>query len=338
MKPIRGGARGLLALGVLCTIVCALPPLSSAQTTETRYFEETEHNVSGEFLRFFDAYGGRAIFGYPLTRVLIEDGREVQYFQRARMVLDPDLPAGERVFLGDLGVELGYTQPPISLAQIPPTGHPDKRFFPSTGHTVAFAFLDFYDAHQGAVILGDPISEWTIERNGRIVQYFQRGKLEWYPENPAGLRVQPGMLGTIYVEQFVDPIYTQREDPYSRRAPPSLVPTPDADGPISSAVTDLRLRVTVKHPIIGLDGTQTIYAYVLDQEERGVPGVTPQIEVVYGDGTVVQLAGSVSNDNGYSQVDLEIDRPAPGYVVLVNVWARYEGLEARTRTAFLPWW
>jgi hypothetical protein len=325
-------------LGVLAIWVCALAPLSYAQTTDTRYFEETEHNVSGEFLRFYDAYGGRGIFGYPLTRVLVENGREVQYFQRARMELHPDKPAGERVQLGNLGVELGYTQPPVPLSQIPPSGHPDKRFFQSTGHTLSFAFLDFYDSHEGPTVLGDPISEWTIELNGRIAQYFQRGKLEWYPENPAGLRVQPGMLGTIYVEQFVDPIYTERELPYSRRTPPALTPTPEGAAPLPAAVTDLRLRVTVKYPIIGLNGTQTIFAYVLDQEGRGVPGVRPEIELVYRDGTMDQRTGEATDDNGHSQVDLEIDEPAPGYVVLVNVRARHQTLEARTHTAFLPWW
>ena len=75
MGSNRMGARGLVLLGMLGVLFCALSPLSLAQTTDTRYFEETEHNVSGEFLRFYDAYGGRAIFGYPLTRVLTENGR-----------------------------------------------------------------------------------------------------------------------------------------------------------------------------------------------------------------------------------------------------------------------
>jgi len=66
--------------------------------------------------------------------------------------------------------------------------------------------------------------------------------------------------------------------------------------------------------------------------------VTPQMEVVYRDGTVDRLVGSVTNDNGYSQAELQIARPAPGYVILVELAARYEGLEARTHTAFLPWW
>jgi hypothetical protein len=240
--------------------------------------------------------------------------------------------------LGNLGVELGYTQPPVSLAQIPPTGHPDKRFFPGTGHTVAFAFLDFYDDNKGPTVLGHPISEWMIELNGRIVQYFERGKLEWYPENPAGLRVQPGMLGTIYVAQFVDPIYTERELNYSRRTPPIFTPTPADAAPVSPAVTELRMRVTVKHPIIGLNDTQTIFAYILDQEGQGVPGVTPTIEVIYRDGAVDRLTGAASDDNGLCQANLKINEPAPGYVVLVNLVARYEGLEARTHTAFLPWW
>jgi hypothetical protein len=278
------------------------------------------------------------MFGYPLTRAFLEDGRQVQYFQRARMELVPDQDSGQRVQLGALGVELGYTQPPISLDQIPASDHPDKRFFHSTGHTVTFAFLDFYDNNEGPTILGDPISEWTIELNGRIVQYFERGKLEWYSENPEGLRVQPGMLGTIYVEQYVDPIYTERESPYLREALPLLTPTPEDEPAVASGVTELQLRVTLKHPIIGLNGTQTVYAYVLDQQERGVSGVTPEIEVIYGDGTVERLAGAVTNDNGYSQADLTIGKPAPGYVVLVNLVARYEGLEARTNTAFLPWW
>jgi hypothetical protein len=66
--------------------------------------------------------------------------------------------------------------------------------------------------------------------------------------------------------------------------------------------------------------------------------VRPEIEIIYRDGTVEQLSGGVTNDNGYSQADLMIGAPAPGYVVLVHLVARYEGLEAHTHTAFLPWW
>jgi len=79
---------------LLCTILAVgvLPALWVFAQQDARYFEETGHTVRGEFLRFYERYGGRAIFGYPLTRVLVEDGRQVQYFQRARMELYPDKP------------------------------------------------------------------------------------------------------------------------------------------------------------------------------------------------------------------------------------------------------
>ena len=89
--------------------------------------------------------------------------------------------------------------------EVLPFTHPDKRYYPETGHTVAFAFLEFYEDHGGPALFGYPITEWIIETNGRIVQYFERVKLEWYPENPPGQRVQPGMLGVIYVEQYCRP-------------------------------------------------------------------------------------------------------------------------------------
>ena len=181
--------------------------------------------------------------------------------------------------------------------------------------------------------------EWIIELNGRIVQYFERAKLEWYPENPPGQRVQPGMLGVIYVEQYVDPLYTGREDPFARSAVAASTPSPVAEPPsIPSAVTDLQVLATVKHPIIGLQDTQTVYVYVLDQSEEGLEGASVDVEVQYQNGRTDRFAIQETNTNGYGQIDFAIGELAPGYVVIVNLYARYAGLEARTRSAFLPWW
>lgn len=55
------------------------------------------------FLSFFDAYGGIAQFGYPISGIEYHDGRMVQYFQRARFEWHPELPAGSRVTLTELG-------------------------------------------------------------------------------------------------------------------------------------------------------------------------------------------------------------------------------------------
>jgi hypothetical protein len=68
-----------------------------------RYFNETDHHVCYAFLDFFDAYGGIAQFGYPISEIEIRDRRLVQYFQRARFEWHPELPSGQRVKLTDLG-------------------------------------------------------------------------------------------------------------------------------------------------------------------------------------------------------------------------------------------
>jgi hypothetical protein len=316
---------------------------ASAQQQDTRYFEETGHNVSGPFLLFYEQYGGRKIFGYPLTEEFDENGRRVQYFQRARMERYAEGPEAHEVWLGALGKELGYAQPPLAESERPLSDHPDRRYFPESGHTVAFAFLDFYESNAGPEILGHPISEWVIELNGRIVQYFEKGKLEWYPGNPSGQRVQLGMLGTIYVEQFVDPIHTERER-YLRTGTPAPAETREtyplaADAqPISLEVTGLQVVATLDHPIIGLQGTQTAHIYVRDQLNQGVEGVPVDIEVQYRDGRADRFTMPATNEHGYSQLGFEIGDPAPGMVVIVTLHARYESLEASTNVAFLPWW
>jgi hypothetical protein len=322
------------------TFLFILPALLTfAQGEDTRYFEETGHNVSGEFLRFYDQHGGRAIFGYPLTREFVENGLVVQYFQRVRMEKHPENPEPYQVQLGLLGEELGWRQAPIPESEIPPSTHSDKRYFPETGHTVAFAFLEYYQDNGGLDIFGYPITEWIIELDGRIVQYFQRGKMEWYPENPPGQRVQLGMLGTRYVEEFVDPIYKERESSYihSQAIPPTATPIPGSTDPLSD-VTGLRIMATLKYPIIGLKSTQTVYVYVLDQSSHGVSGVLVDMQVEYKDGRRDSFSLPLTDTNGYTQIEFPIGDPAPGYVVIVNLAASHGNVRGETSTAFLPWW
>jgi hypothetical protein len=83
------------------------------------------------FRRFFDAYGGLPVFGYPISGLLSEadqatgQTRTVQYFERARFELAPgasaETPLLEQVYLGALGREY-----PGIAAQcgLPPTAAP----------------------------------------------------------------------------------------------------------------------------------------------------------------------------------------------------------------------
>ncbi|HMA35385.1 MAG TPA: hypothetical protein VKY74_13020 [Chloroflexia bacterium] len=58
-----------------------------------RYFAATGHSILGGLLRFWDAEGGLPVFGFPLSEELTEDGRTVQYFERARLEWHPELEA-----------------------------------------------------------------------------------------------------------------------------------------------------------------------------------------------------------------------------------------------------
>ncbi len=165
-------------------------------------FAETGQTVRGPFFGFFNRYGGLDRFGYPIAGETTDGGRTVQVFQRARMERFPE-NAGtpyevQLTLLGDL----------LTAGRRPfPTGDPfsnssDHRYFAETGHGVHNGFLRAFDARGGLESFGYPISEELYGENGwpYAVQYFQRARFEYHPEN-AGTpyEVQLGLLGEEYL-------------------------------------------------------------------------------------------------------------------------------------------
>ena len=108
--PEHAGTRYEVQLGLLGDILTSgriFPKATPVATTEDqRYFPETGHVVSGAFLRFYNTRGGLDIFGYPVSEVIQENGRSVQYFQRSRFEYHPQLPEAYQITLGLLGEEL----------------------------------------------------------------------------------------------------------------------------------------------------------------------------------------------------------------------------------------
>lgn len=68
-----------------------------------RLFPPQGFQICYAFLEFFDAYGGIAQFGKPISNFEYQNSRLVQNFQYARFEWHPDRPVGERVVLTDLG-------------------------------------------------------------------------------------------------------------------------------------------------------------------------------------------------------------------------------------------
>jgi hypothetical protein len=77
------------------------------------YFPSTRHTIRGNLLRFWEAHGGLAVFGAPLTEVFRDsngDGSRriysMQYFQHARLELHPEnRDPRYTILLGLLGPE-----------------------------------------------------------------------------------------------------------------------------------------------------------------------------------------------------------------------------------------
>jgi hypothetical protein len=96
-------------------------------TPTNRYFAETGYGVRGAFLQFWEQHGGLAIFGYPISnevQEMLDDGKvhTVQYFERARMEMHPELantPYAVQLGLIGTALHMQTDQPQITSAPTP---------------------------------------------------------------------------------------------------------------------------------------------------------------------------------------------------------------------------
>jgi hypothetical protein len=157
------------------------------------FVNQTSHHISDRsgFLRFWRENGGVMIFGYPIGEETVEDGRIVQYFERARFEYHPE-------FLGQPGqVQLSLLGRQLTEGRDFPDGAPDggTLYFPETKHTLSGKFLQFWQKRGGLAIFGYPISEPFEEASPsdgqtRLTQYFERARFEYHPEALGGFYQQ----------------------------------------------------------------------------------------------------------------------------------------------------
>jgi len=309
-------------------------PAAHSQTPDGNcdYFSETGHYACDEFLEFFNTRGRLEVFGYPLTEAFDDPARglRVQYFQRARMEWHPYNPETYKVQLGLLVDELGYQFPPASPEQIPPFNNGLRRHFPETAHVVSHAFLYYFEEHGGVDIFGYPRSEFMYD-DGYIVQYFQRARMEWHPEDISGPQMRLTNLGEIYVERFGVPRgYDRPLNPPERIETSSLTVALDR-------ITELRIDASVRYAITGQEGKQTVFVYVTDQQRQAVPGASVAVTVRYQSGDA-RYECEPTNENGFTGSTFDLQPALPGKNVVIDVVATYADLVGKTQTFFLPWW
>ncbi|HEX2915392.1 MAG TPA: WD40 repeat domain-containing protein [Chloroflexia bacterium] len=187
---------------------------AQAADNNCQYFKETGYETCGLFNEYWKANGGLARQGFPVSAEFDEeqapppagDGlvHRVQYFQRARFEYHSENKPPYNVLLGLVGTEQYNTKyadnPPAFLE--PLSG--DCQYFPETRLKACGKFLEYWQQNGGLAQQGLPISEEFEEQNapppagdGKIhrVQYFQRARFEYHPENQPPYQVLSGLLG-----------------------------------------------------------------------------------------------------------------------------------------------
>ncbi len=184
----------------------------------SRTFPQTGKSVTGSFLTYWDAHGGLAQQGYPVSDEMQErsdtDGKtyKVQYFERAVFEAHPENKAPYDVLLSLLGTSFYSNKYPKGDAstgvQLPNT-KAGSILFKETGKRLGGVFLDYWNTHGGLAQQGFPVSDEFTEKSDTdgkqyTVQYFERAVFELHPENKAPYNVLLSLLGSFrYQAKYV---------------------------------------------------------------------------------------------------------------------------------------
>ncbi|MBC8077771.1 MAG: hypothetical protein H7Y32_16975 [Chloroflexales bacterium] len=196
MRRIFVGLLAILALGLL------VPVAGASAQTGTRCFPETGQCISGPIRAYWEQNGGLTVFGYPTTPQQVEtiEGTwtgPTQWFERDR--LEDHSNEGKGVLAGRLGAQRLEQQGRAWQYNGPTNIGADCQYFQPTGYTACGKFLTFWQSKGGLARFGYPITaviQETIEGRSFQVQYFERRRMEYHPEN-AGTpyEVLLGLLG-----------------------------------------------------------------------------------------------------------------------------------------------
>jgi hypothetical protein len=181
-------------------------PAPKSTDPQQTYFPETQHNVGPTFMSYWQRFGGLQVFGYPLSELFTErndaDGKNYQvlYFERARFEYHPEATDPQyQVLLGLLGRDFHRPDPPAPRKE-------GATYYDATGHNLGGPFRDYWLSHGGLFVSGLPITEEFTEvspDDGKpyLVQYFERARYEYHPDNKAPYDVLLGLLGNRLLQE-----------------------------------------------------------------------------------------------------------------------------------------
>jgi polysaccharide biosynthesis protein PslG len=239
---VRRLTRVVSAGVVMLMLMSMLASSGTSVSAASDYYSDTGHYLYGQFRDYWNGNGGLFRFGYPITKVFNQKSTNgqtypTQYLQRAVFEQHPENKGTQFEVLGRL---LGVIQAGTKVQTDPnfkPVAKPSdgRLFFDTTNHTIGgsdpgnAAIRAYWEAagngnvQQSIIVFGYPISEPFDEQNAPApagdgqthrVQYFERYRLEYHPENKDPYRVLIGLLGqTQAANDNLDPTLLATEPP-----------------------------------------------------------------------------------------------------------------------------
>ena len=163
---MRSAAKSLSLLFLINLLIAACSPITDS-SVPLRTLPVTKYQVDPSFREIYDFYGGRGIFGEPITQILEKGSQKFQFTISALWVFDQNAPANQKVRLAPLGTLMIEAEPAV-----PPPDDPNQYYV--DGHIIYDKFIPLYRKVGGATFVGKPLTEvrYNSERD-RYEQFFE---------------------------------------------------------------------------------------------------------------------------------------------------------------------
>lgn len=270
----------VVAIAFLIALVMYNPSWVLYAQSDQRCFVETDQCISGRIREFWEQNGSVYLFGLPITpqRAEMIEGRpiQVQWFERNRLELHPENAQPYDVQVSRLGADY------VSRAGPPSRDAPQNgcRYFEETGFNLCEPFLRAWRANgleldrrpgkteaENLALFGLPLTGVypAVMADGKeyLVQWFERARFEYHPENVPPYNVLLGQLGS-------EAVTSTTEAPSPAATPPTsatvCLSQPELE--LTRLLNDHRAAYGLPSVPSSVSLTQVAQAHVVDLHEN----------------------------------------------------------------------
>jgi hypothetical protein len=163
---MRSIAKSLSLLFLISFLIAACSSINDSPVA-LRTLPVSKYQVDPTFREIYILYGGREVFGEPISQILEKENQKYQFTTSALWVFDQNAPANSRVRLAPLGSLVVEAE-----KLLPPPDSPDVYFV--DGHIIYEKFIQLYREVGGAAFVGKPLTEVRYNsEHDRYEQFFE---------------------------------------------------------------------------------------------------------------------------------------------------------------------